>query len=159
MIARKLGFGLVAMAVLAVSATASPLPRYGVFAFSDACWEEESGDAAGNRALLVRNGDGDRLTWEWSDGPMEGPVPATALSIDGKTGHISFDVDLGSAFGKASDGTLSQDAPYVLHFTGRVSGNGLAIATTDAPAGRTDFIPRTRNFAAKTPMCPPIKPR
>lgn len=159
MTARKLGFGLVAMAVLAVPAAAAPLPRYGIFAFSNACWEEESGDAAGNRALLIRNGDGDRLTWEWSDGPMEGPVPATALSIDGKTGRISFDVDMGSTFAKARDGTLSQDAPYVLHLTGRVSDDALTIRSTDAPAGRTDFLPRTRNFAAKTSMCPPMKPR
>jgi hypothetical protein len=154
---RKLGFGLGILAVLIAPANAAPLPRYGIFAFSNACWEEESGDAAGNRALLIRNGDGDRLTWEWSGGPMEGPVPATALSIDAKSGRISFDVDIGSGFGKTSDGTLSQEPPYIVHFIGRISDNVLAVRNTSAPASSAEAIPRTRNFAAKTSACRPAR--
>ena len=156
---RKLGLGLVTAVSFGACAAAAPLPRFGVFVFSNTCWEEESGDAAGNRALLVRDGDGDRLSGEWSDGPMEGPVPATALSIDTRTGRIAFDVDLGSSFSKARDGTLSQDAPYVLHFAGTVSGDALTIAGSDAPAGRKTVLPRKRDFAPKTPMCAPMKPR
>jgi hypothetical protein len=161
-VARKsLGFVLTAALMTALSANAAPLPRYGIFMFSSACWEEESGDAAGNRALLIRDGDGDRLFWEWSEGPMEGPAQATALSIDAKSGAIVFDVDIGSMDTFSSGNVFAgKEPPDIVHFTGRVSDKALTLRTDDGSwRGGTQIMPRLRNFSAKTPMCGGMRPR
>jgi hypothetical protein len=140
------GLALLFLACGAVSA--APLPRYGVFYFSSYCIEKESDDAAGNRALLIRDGNGDRLFWEWSEGPMEGPVQAREVRID-RPGHIRFTVDQGSSYGIeiGTDGkhSLSQDPPDMHTYAGTISAQML-----DLDGMR---LPRVTNFAARTRQC------
>ena len=65
---RKSGIGLVVTALLAASATATPLPRYGMFVFSSLCIHPDSGDILGERLTLLRlNGD-DAAYFEWGQG-------------------------------------------------------------------------------------------
>ena len=127
--------------------SAAPLPRYGLFVFSSLCWEAESGDAAGNRLMLVRDGDGDRASWEWSEGPLEAPVSVTKLRIKG--GTIAFDVDIGSQEGVTSDGKFQKEAPDIEHYQGTITASAVRIGT----AGHAGTLPRITNFAAKTGTC------
>jgi hypothetical protein len=88
--ARELGCGLVILALSAAPALAGPLPRYGLFVFSTLCWEEESGDAAGGRLILLRlpGSESARISYTL-DGPLD-EIPVDDLKIDDKSGHISF---------------------------------------------------------------------
>jgi hypothetical protein len=117
----------------ALPAQATPLPRYGIFVYSDVCWEKESGDAAGNRLMIIRDGDGDRLFWEWSEGPLEGPVPATAVRL--KSGRIAFDVDIGSQdFFKSGGEWAGRGKPDIRHFSGTISSAAIVIGDQDSEA-------------------------
>jgi|SRR6185437_14139157 len=125
---------------------AAPLPRYGIFYYSNLCYSEQSGDAEQNRVLLIRDGDGDRLFWEYSDGPLEGPIQAKSVVID-RAGHIRFTVDIGSEYETANDlkGTITRAAPELVTQTGTVSDRAMML-------GRAR-LPRVTNFAAKVPIC------
>ena len=54
-----------------MTALASPLPRYGTFVFSNLCSERESGDVTGYRLVLHRMHSGDKLAFEYGNGPLE----------------------------------------------------------------------------------------
>lgn len=83
---RKLGFGLAMALLLAVPAGAKPLPRHGVFVYSDLCIEPESDDWAGHRLVVVLL-EGDTLVnYEWSEGGLEGAAadyPASTIRRKG----------------------------------------------------------------------------
>jgi hypothetical protein len=133
---------------------AAKLPRYGVFIYSSVCWEKESGDAAGNRAMLVRDGEGDRLFWEWSDGPMEGPVQAQPLTIDDKSSKISFSVDLGSQDSVDGAGhVVGKEPPFIQTLTGTISDKAIILSREGDVSNREWTIPRVTDFSAKTGQC------
>jgi hypothetical protein len=147
MTARKLGFGLATMATLAVPAGAAPLPHHGIFVYSSLCTSAQSGDAEGNRLMLIRDGDGDRAFWEWSDGPLEGPVFVTKLRI--RDGTIAFDADIGSQEGTTSDGKFEKEAPSIAHYRGTITASAVRVGV-----GRhQETWSRVTNFAAKTGIC------
>jgi len=126
------------------------VPRHGIFIYSTYCIEEESGDAAGNRAMLIRDGDGDRLFWEWSDGPMEGPIQARKLSISDKSAGIKFSVDTGSEDTVDSSGkSIGKNPANIESFSGTISAQALHI--------NNSTLPRVVNFARKTQICRPTK--
>lgn len=66
------------------------MPLSGKWAYSSLCWQPQSGDASGFRISLVRQHGMDRLSIEWSEGPLEGPAEAIELAIDPKTSVIRF---------------------------------------------------------------------
>jgi hypothetical protein len=131
----KIVAGLAMLLLACGTANAAPLPRYGIFYFSSVCYELESGDSAGNEAILIRTRDGDTLLWSWSEGPMEAPVPAFHLTMDGK-GHIAFTVDMGPA-----NGSQQELHPYA----GTVSSSALQLGKTR--------LPRITDFATKIKVC------
>lgn len=146
----KLLLGLVLVPISA-SVQARPLPRYGVFTYSNLCREKESGDAAGNRIMLIRDGDGDRLFFEWSDGPLESPVPATKLIID-RSGQIVFSVDIGSQDSVDGQGNfVGKEKPYVLALHGRIDDARLTLEGGNLRS--PEVLPRLRNFGAKMGVC------
>jgi len=135
-------------------ATAAKLPRYGVFVYSSECWEKESGDAAGNRVLLLREGTGDTLYWYWSDGPMEGPNRVNPLSIDNKTAAIQFSVDIGSDIVQDRAGKRSVEPPAVQKFQGSISDDAITLSLVGGSELQRNFkIPRLRDFSAKPGEC------
>jgi hypothetical protein len=134
------------------SAEAKPLPRYGMFVYSNLCWEKESGDAAGNRIMLIRDGDGDRLFFEWSDGPLEGPVQATRLTISAKADQIAFSVDIGAQDTVDGHGVFAgKEKPDMQVLHGTIDGESLALR---GPNVRGDeILPWLHDFAAKVGEC------
>ncbi|HKU65056.1 MAG TPA: hypothetical protein VJQ06_08355 [Rhizomicrobium sp.] len=149
MMLRRLVLSTLAVA-FALPGWATPLPRYGVFVYSNLCWGKESGDAAGNRLMLIRDGDGDRLFWEWSDGPLEGPVAVTSLHLDG--GHIAFDVDIGSQDTVDGAGKFAgKEKPYIQHLSGSIFAEAIVLGSDGT--NRRERLPRLVTFAAKTGEC------
>ncbi len=68
---RAVGLAFVVLAS-ATTVSAKPLPRYGVFVFSNLCVDERySGDAGGSRLKLVRKETGDTLAYDYGNGPVE----------------------------------------------------------------------------------------
>jgi hypothetical protein len=134
-------------------AYAAKLPRYGVFVYSSVCTEEQSGDAAGYRAVLVRDGDGDVPYWYWSEGPMEGPAQAHPLALDDKTSAIKFSVDMGSDIAEDSAGHRSVENPFIQSFLGPISDDALTLSLNGAKSQRNITIPRLRDFSHKTEGC------
>lgn len=119
-------------------ASAANLPRYGIFMYSNLCSEKESGDIAGYRALLIRDGDGDRLFWEWGgEGPLEGPAQARLLKIGSDTFEFAVPQSEGDIY-KIFNGTIYDQGMYF--------GSGVHIS-----------LPRVTDFSAKMPECSPIK--
>ena len=145
--AAKLGLGVITMAVLAVPTSAAPLPRHGIFVYSSLCTSAQSGDAEGHRLMLVRDGDGDRAFWEWSDGPLEGPVAVTRLRI--WRGTIAFDADIGSQDAVTSDGKFVKEAPSIEHYQGTITADAVRVGGGQ----HREVWPRVTNFAAKTTTC------
>jgi hypothetical protein len=142
--ARNVLSGLAVLLLACGAARAAPLPRYGIFYFSSQCYEEESGDDAGNQAILLRTRDEDTLLWYWSEGPMMGPASAMRLHIDAK-GNIAFTVDTGSQVGQDSNGVSSAGPPDLHSLKGRISASALVLG--ERP------LPRVTHFAARIPVC------
>lgn len=90
MTVRRTALALALLVGWAVPAAATPLPHYGLFVFSTLCWEAESGDAAGQRLILLRlpGSQSARISYTL-DGPLD-EVPVDDLKIDDKSGAISF---------------------------------------------------------------------
>jgi hypothetical protein len=148
---RKLVLGFLVLGIFQ-PAQAKPLPRYGVFVYSNLCWEKESGDAAGNRIMLIRDGDGDRLFFEWSDGPLESPVQAIKLSLDGNAGQIAFSVDIGSQDSVDGQGNfVRKEKPYVLALRGKIDDAQMTLEGGDMKG--PELLPRLRDFGAKMGWC------
>lgn len=79
---------LVALACLyPLPSMAAPLPREGVFVYSNLCWEAGSGDPAGYRLKIERAPGGDSLYFEWSEGGLMG-AQAAKLTIEPQTGAL-----------------------------------------------------------------------
>ena len=115
------------------------LPRYGIFAYSDLCWEKESGDAGGVRFVLTRSRKGARLDYEYGAGPLQGAhvkslkivgdrIEADASTADGDL-HISAELGPRKA-------ELSEQLDY-------------AKSTTRA----SSTLKRIRSFRQKIPTC------
>ncbi len=116
---------------------AADLPHDGTFAYSSLCWERESGDASGFRILLTRSAAGDSLRFEWTDGPLEGPVQAQHLVI-GPHGTLSFAVPLAGG-----------GAPAL--YEGRVSRE--AVILDPLPYGGGAVVRRVRSAGKKMHHC------
>src|SRR5438309_646053 len=82
-----------AVILICGSAFAAQLPRYGMFVYSNLCFEKESGDAKGYRLTLLRYGDGDHIVFEWSEGPLY-EAAGYKVHIDERAGQIAFGVDV-----------------------------------------------------------------
>lgn len=83
--------------MLLAPAAAASLPNTGEFLYSSLCWDPQGGDAAGYQVRLARSPSGDALWLEWSEGPLYGPMKATALRIDPATAQISFTIPANTA--------------------------------------------------------------
>ena len=142
----KFVFAVAATAIWAASnaaaAPAKPLPRYGVFVYSNLCTEKESGDAAGSRLTLLRYGDGDHVLFEWSEGPR---VEAAGYKVkfDASTGELTFEVDIPGA---------PPEPQYSQSYTGKVSQDAIALRSNSGPE-RTYRLPRLYDFSRKTGIC------
>lgn len=128
----------------AVAAT----PGYGIYLYSSFCYSPISGDIGGNRLILIRQGDDDRLYWEFNDGASEPPIPEYPVKIDSRTSQITFDVDF------AFSGLLSSQGlrPEIKRFGGTISEDAVVL---DVFEGRVEkhVLPRVKDFAAKTGGC------
>ena len=120
---------------------AAPLPRYGVFLYSNECRERESDDAAGNFMKLTRTPTGDAVEYGWGgEGPMES-VSATDVHI--VSGKISFTVP-------PTPGTIYEGKNH--YFEGTISTTKLRLSGDGVPP----LLPRqSLNFKAK--VCAPLK--
>ncbi len=59
-----------------------PLPRYGVFVFSNLCREPSSGDYRGSRIKVMRQKDGDSAQFMYGHTSLVGPTRVKGVSID-----------------------------------------------------------------------------
>ena len=70
-----------------------PLPRYGVFVFSNECTQGNgSGNVAGDRITLLRFPSGDLALYEYGNGGAQGPVLSESVNIDERTSAITIRV-------------------------------------------------------------------
>jgi hypothetical protein len=120
-----------------VAPPAMSLPHTGEFAYSNLCWEKESGDAAGYRVRLVRSANGDQLYLEWSDGPLEGPTLAENLKVDAKTSSISFTIPRNPLYDPPPDNFDT--------YKGRVSARSMVL--------NGQRLPRVKSAMAKLREC------
>ena len=73
------------------AATPKPLPRYGVFVFSNEC-AQTGGNVTGDRITLLRFPAGDHALYEYGNGQAQGPVLSESVTIDEKTSAITIRV-------------------------------------------------------------------
>ena len=86
--------------LLAASASAAPLPRYGLFVYRTFCIDQGGGDVGGVGLTVIRSREGDAALYEYTEGAIEWPLLADALKIDDAGLHTRiggedrlFDVD------------------------------------------------------------------
>lgn len=127
-------FGVAAILYFTSQANAALLPRYGVFAYSNVCTEQQSGDAAGYRLILLRFGDGDRVLFDWSEGPLYS-AEAYKVAVDPSGTHISFMVQI--------PGTT--EPVYASSYSGEISADAVTI--------NGSHIRRLYDFAQKRGNC------
>src|ERR1051326_3544359 len=122
------------------ASAAQAMPRYGVFIYSDLCVGRQSGDPSGFRVTLIREGDGDRLEFEWTEGPLYGG-PGYGVKLDPNTQRLTFSVNMNVA-GGAED---FQD------YSAEISDDELVLNST---RGHTAFhLPRVRDLSRKPQPC------
>lgn len=130
-----------------VPAAPQALPRYGVFIYSDLCWGRESGDAAGYRVTLIREGDRDRLEFEWSEGPLYGGL-GYGVKLDPQTSRMTFSVNM----------NLGVGAEDFEDYSAEVSEAELVLHVPRAfPPGAPEHVyrlPRVRDLSRKMGYCP-----
>jgi len=131
---------LLAIAMIAAPAEAKSPPRYGPLAYSNACYEEESGDFSGHRLLLWRL-DYDLGFFEWSEGPAE--LARTEELKISEDGHIQFRIDQNQGSGPTTD---------YLDVSGTITEEGAEIVIR----GKPYHLPRVTNYG-KTPSCPALE--
>ncbi len=59
------------LALAPTIASAKALPRYGTFVYSNLCWQRDTTDVVGARLMLSRTRKGNRLDFEYGDGPLQ----------------------------------------------------------------------------------------
>lgn len=134
----------VVLAAGAISTPAATLPRYGVFVFGSMCTEPYSGDAAGLRLTLMRYGDGDRVLFQWSEGP-EVEALGDKVQVNEAGSHISFSVSVPGTSDPADTQTLN----------GEISAEAVTlVGGYSASAGVR--LPRVRDVGARKAICQPI---
>jgi len=137
---RKLVLGVVLLGV-SLSAQATPLPRYGLFVYSNLCWEKESGDADGERLILVRvPGSASARISYTGEGPLD-EASAEDVRI-AKDGRISL------RYLRQYDPVTDRSNVYVT-MTGRVSAEAFERIGRD---GNTVRMPRVR-ADEEIPVC------
>ena len=125
-----------------------PVPRFGVFIYSDLCLERESGDHSGYRITLIREGGGDRLEFEWSEGPLYGGL-GYGVKLGPETSRMTFSVNMNPDGGPENFEDYSaelSDAELVLHVPRPIS------------SGRPEYVyhlPRVRDLSRKLGYCNP----
>ena len=133
MIARGFIFGAAAIvsAIYAADrpALASSLPLEGSFVYSNLCVERESGDVNGYRVKLLRSAKGDRLYFEWSEGPLYGPALASDLIIDPETSKIAFTIPAH---------TPPNDLPESERHSGQISTGAIVLDGIFVPRDESD---------------------
>jgi hypothetical protein len=130
------------MCLLAASASAAPLPRYGAFVYRSFCVEQGSGDTGGIGLTVIRSKEGDAALYEYTEGAIEWPLLADELKID-DAGHLKAhfaSVEKGVQADVRMEASLNADAAVV------VSTNAHALA----PGTR---LPRVTDLGAKFPAC------
>jgi hypothetical protein len=129
------------IAAFSTPAGAAPLPRYGLFVYSSLCWEKESGDADGERLILVRVPGSDSAEVNYTgEGGLDG-APAEDVRID-KDGRISLRY-------------LSQYDPASGRSNVYVTVTGIVSAEAFVQTGRDGNPVRTPRVRAdhETPVC------
>ncbi len=116
-----------------------PLPRYGDFTYSNLCWGSDSGDASGTRFTLSRTRQGDRLTLEYGNGPLEN-ARIKSLRMTG---------DRLQAEASTADGDLTLSA--ILNRKHAVVSN--AFGDQKNLAMRPSVLVRIKRFSQKIPTC------
>ena len=119
-------------------AESAPLPRVGVFVYSSLCTKQQSGDAAGYRLVVLRFGDGDRVFFDWSEGPLYS-AEADKVTVDGSGTKISFMVQI--------PGTT--EPVYASSFAGEIS--------TEAAVINGVRVPRLYDLSQSTGRCQAAK--
>ena len=127
-------WGFAAVLLLSGRAEAEPLPRYGVFVYSTLCTQQQSGDAAGYRLVLLRFSDGDRVLFDWSEGPLYS-AEAYKVTVNGSGTMISFMVQI--------PGTT--EPVYASSFTGEIS--------TEAAVINGVRVPRIYDLSQRSGRC------
>jgi hypothetical protein len=126
-----------------VAAAGKGLPRYGVIVYSDLCIEGESGDVGGQRISLHRFADGDSVIYEFTAGGLSTPVVASDVSVDDRTGVLTFT----AAVAENEQRTV----------IGRFSGDGRTLTLTDNYECGNTTVPmrlgRVGNFGRPPPAC------
>lgn len=143
MMVQRMALALVLLAGWMVPAAAAPLPRYGLFVFSTLCWEAESGDAAGQRLILLRlpGSESARISYTL-DGPLD-EIPVDGLKIVDKSGDISFRYR--SPYDPVAD---RSDVDVTVQ--GRVTAEGFFQVGVD---GRSHRLPRLLPPQKAIPVC------
>jgi len=111
--------------VVARSSSAEPLPRKGVFIYSNLWWEQGGGDPAGYRVTIDRSSGIDGLYFEWSEGGLMGSH-ATMLTIQPNTGALDFTI--------LPDGWPSDRQP-AYRYTGRITKESVFLTRVDLGDG------------------------
>jgi hypothetical protein len=135
---KKLCYTL-ALVFAPASSFAASLPAYGVFTYSDLCWEQASGDAAGTRFALTRTHKKVSLRYEYGNGPLE-EAQIKSLRVTGD--HLE-------AQASTNDGGLSINARL-----GPRSAilQGIFDFEKDHPPGAGEYK-RIKRFSQKIPDC------
>jgi len=118
-------------------ASDSPLPRYGVFVFSDVCREPQSGDTAGEFVTLTRIPAGDDLSVSLTDGALMEAQQARHVTID-NSGRISADIPDNEAYHAGGDPRA--------HIRGQLTSAALVLDPVDGAA--PERLARVRDFGA-----------
>ena len=124
-----------------LTAAEEPLPRYGIFVYSNLCWSKQSGDAQGFRLTLMRYGDGDHVLFDWSTGPL---IQAAGKDVvfDAKTSKLSFTVYVSGA---------KPDSVDAEAYAGNVSSD--AFTFIPYKDGRSYRVPRLYDLSRKIDIC------
>jgi hypothetical protein len=141
---RAIGVAMTMSSVLAANSGAVEPTKLGVFVYSNLCWSQQSGDAAGLRITIVRYADPsrDHVLFEWSEGPLYERT-GYKVRIDPAMSRISFEVD--------QDATMTM--PDWQTYTGEFSADALTLRSSSNPA-RTYRLPRVQNFSQEDRRCP-----
>jgi hypothetical protein len=151
--------GVVAFVAMGESLHAAELERYGTFVYSSLCLESESGDIGGFRTKLMRSAREDSLFFEWSEGPLYGPMLASKLIIDPKTSRITFTIPAL---------TPPSDIPISESYSGEISDQAIVLKEFGygdqpslMPYRSPALVPRVHHARDKNTRCkanrPPLK--
>ena len=130
------------MCLIGASATAAPLPRYGVFIFRTFCIDQGSGDTGGVGLTVIRSREGDAALYEYTEGAIEWPLLADALKID-DAGHL-----------KAHFASVEKGVPADVRMEASLTSDAATIVSSNEPStGPGTKLQRVTDLGAKFPAC------